>query len=268
MIAPTETISVVIPVLDEAEGLERVLGEVLAALGDTAAEVIVVDDGSTDATPGLLADLAARERRLRVLTHARPAGQSSAIRTGVRAARCSWVATLDGDGQNPPDQILVLLEALHAAPSSRVGLVQGERRQRRDRSSRRWGSRAANAIRATVLGDGVRDSACGLKVFRRSAFLELPYFEHMHRFVPALMRREGWDVVLVPVEHRPRLAGRSHYSNLRRALVGIVDLAGVAWLLRRRTHTVVPGRTISGAKGTGCVADAHTMFVARRTSNR
>ncbi len=240
-----EPISLVIPCLNEAECLTALLDEVFRTLGARLAEVIVVDDGSTDATPELLARLARSEPRLIVLTHSAPAGQSSAVRTGVRAAETTWVATLDGDGQNPPDQISTLIAALDAAGSAarRIGLVQGERRARQDASSRKWSSSIANRIRAAALGDGVRDSACGLKLFRRRAFLELPYFEHLHRFLPAMMQREGWDVLVAPVEHRPRVAGRSHYSNLQRALVGLVDLAGAAWLQRRRSRTLPPGQT-------------------------
>lgn len=210
----------------------------------------MVDDGSTDATPELLAELSRAEPRLVVLTHASPAGQSSAVRTGVRAAETPWIATLDGDGQNPPDQVAALIAALAAADVTarrRIGLVQGERIDRRDGPSRRWGSAFANAVRAWVLGDGVGDSACGLKLFRRRAFLDVPYFEHMHRFLPAMMRREGWDVLVAPVEHRPRVAGRSHYSNLQRALVGLVDLCGAAWLLRRRSRAAPVGRTLRPA---------------------
>lgn len=240
----TDAISVVIPCRDEAGSIEPLLAETLRALGDRAAELIVVDDGSCDATPALLASVATAERRLRVLTHPAPAGQSSAVRTGVRASRAGWIGTLDADGQNPPDQLLALLAALSARPDGRIGLVQGERRARRDGPGKRLASHLANAVRTRALGDGVRDSACGLKLFRRSAFLELPWFEHVHRFMPAMMLREGWDVLAVPVEHRSRRAGVSHYTNLQRGLVGIVDLAGAAWLQRRRSRVVPPGRTL------------------------
>lgn len=245
-----EPISLIIPCLDEAGSIPALLDEVFRTLGDCLAEVIVVDDGSTDSTPDLLATLARSEPRLIVLTHDAPAGQSSAVRTGVRAAETTWVATLDGDGQNPPDQIAALIAALDAAGAAarRIGLVQGERRARRDASSRKWSSSIANRIRAAALGDGVSDSACGLKLFRRRAYLELPYFEHLHRFLPAMMQREGWNVLVVPVEHRARIAGRSHYSNLQRAFVGLIDLAGAVWLQRRRSRTLPPGRTFFHAQ--------------------
>lgn len=265
---PIEPISLVIPCRNEAESILPLLDEVFCIPGRWLAEVIVVDDGSTDATAALLAERAETEPRLMVLSHARSAGQSSAVRTGVRAADCAWVATLDGDGQNPPDQIPALLVAAATAVAAgrRIGLVQGERAVREDVSSRRWASRAANAVRAGVLGDGVRDSACGLKLFRRQAYLELPYFEHIHRFLPAMMQREGWDVVVVPVTHRPRQAGRSHYSNLARALVGLVDLAGAAWLLRRRSAVLPAGRTYADTRERGelSIAEEHGALLGEQ----
>jgi dolichol-phosphate mannosyltransferase len=240
-----EPITLVIPCLNEADCLRPLLDEVFRTLGPRLAEVIVVDDGSTDDSPEILAALMQAEPRLVAVTHAASSGQSSAVRTGVRAAETEWIATLDADGQNPPDQVKALILALDALPSGhrRIGLVQGERRRRQDGSTRRWASALANRIRSATLRDGVRDSACGLKLFRRRAYLELPFFDHIHRFLPAMMRREGWDVLVVPVAHRPRIAGRSHYSNLQRALVGAVDLAGAAWLQRRRSPTAPQGRT-------------------------
>lgn len=259
-----DLITLVIPSLNEAESLDLLLAEVFRVLGPLLAEVIVVDDGSTDGTGALLAAIAGEEPRLIALRHAATAGQSSAVRTGVRAAETPWVATLDADGQNPPDQLRALIAARDgmSAGRGRVGLIQGERTERRDGSGRRWASRLANRIRAAALGDGVRDSACGLKLFQRRAYLDLPYFEHIHRFLPAMMRREGWDVLVVPVAHRPRAAGRSHYSNLGRALVGIVDLVGAAWLLRRRSRTVPPGRTrrLSGEEEGAARAGAPAPF--------
>ena len=266
---PSDPISLVIPCRNEAESITALLDEVFRIPGRWLAEVIVVDDGSTDATPTLLAERAEVEPRLLVLTHARAAGQSSAVRTGIRAADCAWVATIDADGQNPPDQLPALIAAAAAAliAGRRLGLVQGERAVREDTSSRRWASRAANAARAAVLGDGVRDSACGLKLFRRQAYLDLPYFEHIHRFLPAMMQREGWDVVVVPVAHRPRQAGRSHYSNLARALVGLVDLAGAAWLLRRRSTVLPAGGTYPDARATaGAGPNGHRAFGEQETA--
>lgn len=226
-------ISVVVPVHDEAGAIAPLVGEIAAALDGLEVEIIVVDDASTDATHAILDGLAASQPALRVLTHPRRAGQSSAIRTGVRAARHDWIATLDGDGQNPPDQIPRLIAAAGGPGAARVGLVQGQRAVRSDSLAKRLGSGIANAIRAGLLRDGVRDSGCGLKLFRRAAYLDLPFFDHIHRFMPAMMHREGWEVRLVDVTHRPRTSGRSKYTNLQRALVGVVDLAGAAWLIRR-----------------------------------
>lgn len=228
-------LSVVIPFLDEADAIPCLLAEVTAALDGTPFEIVAVNDGSTDRTPQILADIARGDPRLRVLTHPRRAGQSTAIRTGVRAARHPWIVTLDGDGQNPPDQIPHLVAALLAADQAGVGMVQGERAVRRDGLSKRIGSRVANGIRGALLKDRIGDSGCGLRLFRRDAYLELPFFDHLHRFMPAMMLREGWAVRTAPVSHRPRATGRSKYGNLQRALVGIIDLAGAAWLIRRRS---------------------------------
>ena len=169
-----------------------------------------MDDGSTDATPGELARLAAIHPGLRVLRHDRPAGKTAAVHNGVLAARAPLVATIDGDGQNPAAEIARLLAPL---AEGRVGLVAGQRRARRDTPAKRAASRAANALRGWALGDRTRDTACGLKAFRREAFLALPYFDNMHRFLPALFRAAGWEVRLVEVEDRPRLSGRSKYTN-------------------------------------------------------
>ena len=177
--------------------------------------------------------LRARHRWFRFIRNEAPRGQSGAIRQGVRQARGRLIVTLDGDGQNPPDQIPRLLAPFAAVGTERLGLIQGERVGRRDTAARRWASRGANRLRRALLRDGVRDSACGLRVFRREAYLDLPWFDHIHRFLPAMMLREGWDVACVPVTHRPRIVGRSKYSNLSRALVGGPDLLGAAWLVRR-----------------------------------
>ena len=156
------------------------------------------------------------------------------MHSGVRAATAPFICTLDGDGQNPPEELPGLLAPLMADTTGKIGLVAGQRVGRQDTWSKKIASKAANAIRGWILKDGTRDTGCGLKAFRREAFLELPYFDHMHRYLPALFARVGWQVTHVDVTHRPRGAGRSNYSNVQRALVGIVDLAGVAWLLRRR----------------------------------
>ncbi|MDS9469877.1 glycosyltransferase family 2 protein, partial [Paracoccus sp. MBLB3053] len=230
--SPT-SLSVVIPCHNEEGAIAELIAECFAALPEREIEVIIVDDGSQDATAARVLELAAHEPRLRLIRHARCCGQSTAIRSGVAAARHDWVATLDGDGQNPPDQIPVLIAALDIAPVARIGLVQGQRLGRRDTASKRVASRMANGLRNAVLRDGVTDSGCGLKLFRREAWLAMPFFDHIHRFTPAMMRRDGWEVLISPVNHRPRLSGRSNYSNLQRALVGVVDLLGAAWLIRR-----------------------------------
>ncbi|MTH76557.1 glycosyltransferase family 2 protein [Paracoccus aestuariivivens] len=227
------SLSVVIPCHNEEGAIAGLITECFAALPERAIEVIIVDDGSQDATAARVLELAAHEPRLRLIRHARCSGQSATIRSGVTAARHDWVATLDGDGQNPPDQIQVLIAALAIAPAARVGMVQGQRQGRRDPASKRIASRLANALRNAALQDGVADSGCGLKLFRREAWLAMPFFDHIHRFTPAMIRRDGWEVLVTPVTHRARVAGRSNYSNLQRALVGAVDLLGAAWLIRR-----------------------------------
>ncbi|RCW87093.1 glycosyltransferase family 2 protein [Paracoccus lutimaris] len=225
-------ISVVIPVRDEAGSIAPLLDEVAAALAERAFEVIVVDDGSGDGTSQILQRLATRHPRLRHHRHPQSRGQSAAIRSGVRLARGPLIVTLDGDGQNPPDQIPVLLAAFDAG-NPRLGLVQGQRLVRQDNLGKKLASRLANRIRMALLHDGVSDSGCGLKAFRREAYLELPFFDHIHRFMPAMMLREGWQIATAGVMHRPRGSGRSKYSNIARGLVGIPDLLGAAWLIRR-----------------------------------
>ena len=226
-------ISVVVPALDEEVSIGQLVTEIDRAMQGFDFELIVIDDGSRDATAAWLSELAQRFDRLRPVHHPVPVGQSGAIRQGVRLARGRLIVTLDGDGQNPPDQVPALLAPLLADSTGRLGLVQGERAGRKDTLAKQLGSRIANAIRQALLRDGVRDSGCGLKAFRRDAYLELPWFDHIHRFMPAMMLREGWKVQTVPVTHRPRAGGRSKYNNLQRALVGLVDLAGAAWLIRR-----------------------------------
>lgn len=226
-------ISVVIPAQDEVIALESLLAEVDAALAGQSFEIIVIDDGSTDGSHHLLGRLSARNPRLRWLRNKPSIGQSASIRRGVRSARADLIVTLDGDGQNPPDQIPALLAPFRLPASASLGLVQGQREKRQDTAAKRVASRIANAIRGGLLKDGVRDSGCGLKAFRREAYFDLPWFDHIHRFMPAMMLREGWHVQTVPVSHRERLGGRSKYGNLSRALVGIPDLLGAAWLIRR-----------------------------------
>jgi dolichol-phosphate mannosyltransferase len=225
------TISVVVPVKDEAGNVGPLAREIAAALAGEAHEIIFIDDGSTDGTPAALAELKLEIPQLRVLRHSRNLGQSRGIRSGVLAARGDIIITLDGDGQNDPADIPKLLAALHA--EAEVGMVSGVRIKRKDTASRRIASRLGNAFRSAMLGDGASDTGCGLKAFRRQAFLELPYFDHIHRFLIALVLREGWQVRFVPVNHRPRLTGTSKYTNFGRLLVSVQDLLGVRWLQRR-----------------------------------
>jgi len=228
----TPRLSIVLPAHDEAANLPALVARIAAIAGPLEAEIVVVDDGSSDDTRAVLERLLRQHARLRALHHPCPLGQSAALRSGIRAARAALVATLDADGQNPPEDIPGLVAAWHDAPDS-VGLIQGERARRRDSAWKRFGSRFANGLRGALLRDGTRDSGCAMRVLRRDAYLALPWFRHLHRFVPALMKREGWGIVTVPVGHAPRAAGRSHYTNWQRALAGLADLAGVAWLIWR-----------------------------------
>ncbi len=227
-------LSVVVPTFNEQGNVAPLVREILASLprGAPAFEILYVDDGSTDDTLAVLHALKAEVPELRVIRHSANAGQSAAIRTGVRAARGEWIATLDGDGQNDPADIARLCAERDRSPPE-VKLFAGWRTQRRDSRSKRWASKWANAIRGRLLRDDTPDTGCGMKLFERAAFLDLPAFDHMHRFLPALMQRAGWKTASVPVNHRPRTRGTSKYNNLGRALVGISDLLGVAWLIKR-----------------------------------
>ncbi len=224
-------ISVVVPVKDEAGNASPLAREIAAALAGQAHEIIFVDDGSSDGTGEALAGLKGEIPQLRVLQHGRNLGQSRGIRTGVQAAKGDIIVTLDGDGQNDPADIPLLLEALKA--DAKLAMVSGIRVKRKDSASRRLASRLGNGLRNRLLGDGASDTGCGLKVFRRQAYLDLPYFDHMHRFLIALLLREGAGVGYVPVNHRPRLTGRSKYTNFGRLLVSVHDILGVRWLQRR-----------------------------------
>jgi dolichol-phosphate mannosyltransferase len=229
-------LSVVIPVHNESDNVLPLAGEVAAALdGRFDYEVIFVDDGSSDQTPARLREALRRYPRLRVVRHRRQAGQSTALWTGVRQARASLVATLDGDGQNDPADIPALVAVLEDYGQGDLALVAGHRVTRKDSTVQRISSQVANTVRSGLLRDDTPDTGCGLKVFRRDVFLALPYFDHMHRFLPALVLRHGGRVKSVPVRHRPRERGRSHYGVHNRLWVGLVDLAGVIWL-RRRTR--------------------------------
>lgn len=234
-------LSVVVPAHNEAANLPGLLDEIDAALRHVDHEIICVDDASDDGTDAVLAACAATRPNLRVLRHRRRSGQSAAMRSGVKAARAEWVATLDGDGQNDPADLPRLLQA-RADATADVRLFAGWRVKREDSASKRWASRIANTIRARLLHDATPDTGCGIKLFARDAFLDLPAFDHMHRYLPALMQRAGWRTLSVPVNHRPRLHGRSKYDNLGRALVGISDLRGVLWLLRRGSCAIADER--------------------------
>ena len=235
----TPELSVVVPVYNEEGNVAPLVGEILTALrGTLPFEIIYVDDLSRDATLQRLRELQAATPELRVVRHLANSGQSAAIRNGVKAARAPWIATLDGDGQNDPADIPTLL-AQRAQAARDVKLFAGWRVDRQDTGSKRWASKWANAIRSRLLRDDTPDTGCGIKLFEREAFLDLPGFDHMHRYLPALMQRAGWKTVSVPVHHRHRGSGVSKYNNLQRALVGIRDLRGVAWLIARNRRTAV-----------------------------
>jgi dolichol-phosphate mannosyltransferase len=227
-------LSVVVPVCNEAENVEPLVREIHAALSAQAHEMIFVDDGSTDDTAALLRQLKTEFPTLRVLQHSFRSGQSAAVASGVRAARAPWIATLDGDGQNDPADIPKLLAARESPGNESVKLVMGNRKaSRKDTAFRKLQSSIANGVRSSLLGDGTPDTGCGIKLFSREVFLELPRFDHMHRFLPALFLRHGARVISVPVGHRARLRGTSKYGMLNRLWVGIVDIFGVMWLRSR-----------------------------------
>jgi dolichol-phosphate mannosyltransferase len=227
-------LSLVIPVRNEAPNVAPLVGEIRRALdGRVEYEIIYIDDGSSDGTVAAIHELARGFPRLRLVRHRSSCGQSAAIRSGIKAAQAAWIATLDGDGQNDPADIPRLWEIARTAPASPPLLVAGYRQKRQDSAVKRLSSRFANAVRAKLLGDGTPDTGCGLKLFRRDVFLDLPFFDHIHRFLPALMQRQGGRTLSVVVNHRPRERGRSNYGTFDRLWVGIVDLLGVMWLQRR-----------------------------------
>lgn len=229
-------LSIVIPLKNEFENVGFVSASIAEACAPLAPyEIVYVDDGSTDDTAARVLELRTHFPMIRLIQHAASAGQSAAIHSGVLAARGDIICTLDGDGQNPPSEIPKLAASLEGRnmPAG-VGLIAGQRVGRQDTLSKRWASRFANGLRQWMLNDGTRDTGCGLKMFPREIFLALPYFDHMHRYLPALVGRDGWRTVHVDVAHAARHAGRSNYRNLARALVGIHDLFGVTWLIRRR----------------------------------
>jgi dolichol-phosphate mannosyltransferase len=239
-------LSVVIPVRDEAENLAPLVAEIRAALdGLLCYEIILVDDGSRDGTAAAALALASVVPQLRLLRHRESCGQSAAIRTGVKAARAPWIVTLDGDGQNDPADIPRLWHVAREAAPGPPLLVNGHRQKRQDSWLKRRASGIANAVRRRLLHDDTPDTGCGLKLFPRALFLDLPYFDHMHRFMPALVLREGGVVRSLPVNHRPRQRGASKYGLLDRLGVGIVDLFGVLWLQRRAMRPQLVDGTLS-----------------------
>jgi dolichol-phosphate mannosyltransferase len=238
-------ISIVVPVRNEAENVGPLIAEIAAALdGRWAYEIIYVNDGSTDATAERLAAVMQQRRKLRQIRHATSSGQSAAVRSGVRGARGAIVATLDGDGQNNPAFLPDLISAIENG-GDRVGLAAGQRVGRKDTGFKKIQSRVANGVRKAILRDGTRDTGCGLKAFRREVFLALPYFDGLHRFLPALVRREGFEVAYVDVVDRPRRSGVSNYGFFDRLWIGIMDLAGVWWLIRRKKSTPVATEVMS-----------------------
>ena len=232
-------LSVVVPVFNERDNIPPLLAEIATALrGKADFEIVYVDDDSTDDSRAVLAAQKAQYPELRVLHHVSRSGQSTAVSNGVRAARGSWIATLDGDGQNDPADIPKLL-AQRDQSGPDVRLFAGWRTTRRDSFNKRISSKIANAVRSRMLRDSTPDTGCGLKLFDRDVFMRLPYFDHMHRYLPALVKRAGFQSTSVPVGHRPRTAGTSKYGMLDRLWVGIADLRGVAWLMRRGKVTQV-----------------------------
>ena len=229
---PITQLSIVIPMFNEADNAVPLVEEIQQALGGKIDyEIIVVDDGSTDETVARLRGLQQKIPQLRVLCHQQNYGQTASIVSGVRHARFEWITTLDGDGQNDPADIPKLIAAAHGAASH--SLIAGSRQKRCDTWIRRLSSRIANGVRGALLRDRCADTGCGLKLFGRDAFLRLPHFNHLHRFLPALFQRLGGEIRVVAVNHRPRLRGKSKYGVMNRLWVGIIDLFGVVWLLRR-----------------------------------
>lgn len=236
MTEPTSPrITIIAPMKDEADAVPVLADEIAEACASLAPfEAIFVDDGSDDDTAAAIDKAHERHPWLRRVSHGESCGQSAAVRSGVEHARAPIVCTLDGDGQNPPSEIPALVAPLLADESGTLGLVAGQRVDRQDTWGRKAASRAANRLRAWMLNDATRDTGCGLKAFRRDAFLALPFFDHIHRYLPALFKRDGWQIAHIDVRHRAREQGQSKYTNFGRAVVGATDLIGVWWLIRRR----------------------------------
>lgn len=236
-------LSIVIPAYNEAESIETVVREALEVFagGLDSFEIIVIDDGSADDTAGALAALAQADPRVRVIRHPNRSGKSAALRTGVLAAKAVWVATMDGDGQDDPRSVLDMVQVVDLGTVGEIGVVAGNRKNRTDGGSRKIASRIANTLRRTLLNDDCPDTACGLKLIPRDLFLALPFFDALHRYLPALSGHLGYETVNVPVVNRPRAGGSSKYTNIGRAVAGFFDLMGVIWIMRR-TH--VPSKEL------------------------
>jgi len=233
-------ISVVVPVHNESENVAPLIDEIQQALSSLeSCEIIFVDDGSTDDTLQKLLEIQRHSPLLRILTHQRSCGQSRAVHSGVTAAKYEWIVTLDGDGQNDPADIANLILAYRQQQSDRLWMLAGHRHRRRDTGWRRFSSKFANGIRRAILHDDTPDTGCGLKLFRRDKFLSLPYFDHIHRFLPAMMQMAGGQVISVKVGHRSRSHGQSKYGTIDRLMAGIVDMLGVLWLRNRHSLPIV-----------------------------
>lgn len=230
--AATPDFSVVVPVFDEGGAAPALAREIAAAFGERNYEIVFVNDASRDNTLELLTALKAEIPQLRVLSHQKNSGQSRSVRSGILAARAPIIVTMDGDGQNDPADAPRLAERLQAAPQT-LSMVGGERVKRQDSNAKRFASRFGNGVRGWLLKDGALDTGCGLKAFRREAFLRLPYFDHIHRYLPALMIREGYEIAFEPVNHRHRETGVSKYTNFGRLKASVSDLLGVLWLQSR-----------------------------------
>lgn len=229
-------VSVVVPMKNEQGNIAPLIGEIEQALQVMSFEIVCVDDGSTDGTAAILKDLRQTKPYLHVVTHKRSGGQSAAIRSGIEIARGAIIATLDGDGQNNPAFLPAMIGLLEQGGGT-AGIVQGERQGRKDSGFKRLQSRIANAVRGALLKDKTRDTGCGLKVFWKEAYWRLPFFDALHRFMPALIKRDGYQILTYPVSDRSRFSGRSNYGFFDRLWVGILDLFGVWWLIRRRRPT-------------------------------
>lgn len=232
-------LSIVIPAHNEAENICSLILEIEQLKLAQSYEIIVVDDGSTDATYAKASVMKKMAKSVRIVRHARSYGQSAAVASGIRQAGGELIVTMDGDGQNNPADIPNLIEALRSSGNPKLRMIAGYRKQRHDSSWRVLSSKVANAVRSFFLGDRTPDTGCGLKVFYRSAFLSLPFFDHMHRFLPALIQMQGGEVISLEVSHRARVHGTSKYGTLNRLWVGIVDIAGVCWLRLRHKNVTI-----------------------------